>query len=195
LNLDRISVYMLEQSYSARYGVTLMAVTLTQLLAVYGAALSSIALGWNLYRDLVDRGKLRVSAPIQRLVVSEDGKTYGVKHDLRVHGASEKVFIVVSAVNVGRRPMMIKGLGGSYREAQNGKHKFAIIPRGMPRMLQEGEYHTELTDELFPNLDNVKSLFMWDTTKREWKVPNRELKKLKQEAHTVLKESTDSHSK
>lgn len=171
-----------------------MAVTLTQLLAVYGATLSSIALGWNLYRDLVDRGKLKVSAAIQRLVVSEDGKTYGVKHNLPVHGASDRVFVVISAVNVGRRPIKIKGWGGKWYKPRNGRNSFVIIPAGMPKMLNEGEDHTEMTDEMLPNLANVKTLFMWDTTKKEWKLPRRELEKLKQEAQNVLKEPSESRS-
>lgn len=168
-----------------------MAITLTQLLAVYGAGLSSVALGWNLYRDLVDRGKLKISAAIQRLVVSEDGKTYGVKHNLPVQGATERVFVIISAVNVGRRPIKLNGWGGRWNKAHNGRNSFVIVPAGMPKMLNEGEDHSELTDEMLSNLANVKALFMWDTTKKEWKLPMRELKKLKREAQNALKESSE----
>jgi hypothetical protein len=46
---------------------------LTKFLATYGALLASIGFGWNLYRDLRDRARLKVSASICRLTVDEQG--------------------------------------------------------------------------------------------------------------------------
>jgi len=45
---------------------------LTPLLAIWGAFLSSVALGWNLYRDLRDRSKVQVSVRVRR-ICSERG--------------------------------------------------------------------------------------------------------------------------
>jgi len=69
----------------------------TDVLAIWGAVLSSVAFGWNLYRDLLDRGKLKVSAQIRRLVRGEDGKLYSLKHDLPVEGASAQLYVVITA--------------------------------------------------------------------------------------------------
>ncbi len=45
--------------------------SLTEILAAYGALLSSVGFGWNLYRDLLDRAKLQVSANVRKGLWSE----------------------------------------------------------------------------------------------------------------------------
>jgi hypothetical protein len=62
--------------------------SLTSLLAFYGAVLSSFGFGWNVYRDLQDRPRLKVSMAIRRIVQSPDGKWYQVEPDLPVVGDS-----------------------------------------------------------------------------------------------------------
>lgn len=51
----------------------LLLASVTGFLAVYGAILSSVGLGWNLYRDMLDRPKLKLSARVRRFVVSPTG--------------------------------------------------------------------------------------------------------------------------
>jgi len=120
---------------------------LTKFLAVWGAILSSITFGWSLYRDLRDRAKITVSAELRRIVQREgDGAFFSSAPDLPVQGASERLFVVVSVVNVGRRPMRWKGLGGKYRHAVNGRKGFIVSARHLPRTLQEQEQHDELFD-------------------------------------------------
>ena len=137
--------------------------TLTQFLAGYGALLSSIAFGWNIYRDLLDRAKLQVSANVRRIVTGADGRSFAAKPDLPVEGASAQLFVVMSVVNVGRRPVQWHGWGGHYHKPENGKTGFTIIGRQLPKMLKEGETHSELTaleTDLSPVSENVKSLFL-----------------------------------
>lgn len=158
---------------------------LTEFLAAYGALLSSVGFGWTLYRDLLDRANLQVSASIRRIVRGADGKYFASKADLAIEGASEQLFVVMDVVNVGRRPVLWQGWGGKYLKAEDGKTGFFIVGRALPRMLQEGETHSEFTAleaDLRPVHDNVKSLFVWDPSGKHWKLPRKELKKLKQEA-------------
>jgi hypothetical protein len=155
--------------------------TITDILAGYGAALASIGFGWNLYRDLLDRARLQVDANVRRTVQSADGKWYQVKPDLGVAGASAQLFVVVNVTNVGRRPVQWTGWGGKYHKAANGK-VFSIIPVALPRMLNEGDTHSEYTDQLDVTGENVKRVFIWDASGKNWYLSWRKLRKLKEEA-------------
>jgi hypothetical protein len=158
---------------------------LTEFLAAYGALLSSIGFGWSLYRDLLDRGKLQISANVRRIARGEDGRFFSVKPDLPVEGASEQLYVVMSVVNVGRRPVLWQGWGGKYHERVSGKTAFFIVGRNLPKMLQEGETHSEFTaleDDLRPANDNVKSLFVWDPSGKHWNLSRKGLRELRQEA-------------
>jgi len=158
---------------------------LTQFLAVYAALLSSIGFGWTLYRDLLDRAKLQVSADVRRVGTGADGRLFSIKPDIQIEGASEQLYVVMSVVNVGRRPVLWQGWGGKYRKSEDGKTGFTIIGRDLPKMLQEGETHSELTlleADLRPAHENTKSLFMWDPAGNHWKLSRKGLKELKQEA-------------
>jgi hypothetical protein len=128
---------------------------LTTFLATWGALLSTFGLGWNLYRDLLDKARLKVSAHMRRLVQSADGRWYSVALNLPVEGASAQVFVVVDVINAGRRPVQWTGWGGKHYKPESGKDSFAIIPMGLPKMLNEGETHSEFTGEINPVLDNV----------------------------------------
>jgi hypothetical protein len=166
---------------------------LTKFLAVWGAILSSITFGWSLYRDLRDRAKIKISAELRRIGQREgDGAFFTAAPDLPVERVGEKLFVVVSVVNVGRRPMRWKGLGGNYRHAVSGRKGFLISARHLPRTLEEQEQHDEVFDFEQPfdqELANgrVKRLYIWDVAGREWTVPRRDLKKLVADAkkHTA----------
>lgn len=157
----------------------------TRFLAVYGAILSSIGLGWALYRDILDRPRLKIAAKVRRIVTGVGGRWFSVSPDLPVEGASEQLFVVMTAVNIGRRPVLWEGWGGKWHEPRNGKGAFYIVGGALPKMLNEGETHTEFTKleaDLHPANDNVKKLYVWDPSGREWKLSRRQLRKLRGEA-------------
>jgi len=156
-------------------------VTLTSLLAFYGAALSSIALGWNLYRDLRDRARIRVKVHIRRAVKTPDGKWYQLTPDLPVQGASDKLYVVADVTNIGRRPVKCTGWGGTYHKPQDGKRHFRIVPSALPIMLKEGDSCSEMTDDLSAAGENVKALFIDDAADKRWYLSGRDLRRLKQE--------------
>jgi hypothetical protein len=160
-----------------------MKLTITDVLAAYGSILASVGFGWNLYRDLLDRARLQVSANVRRIMQTGDGKWYAVKPDLGVAGASAQLYVVVDVTNVGRRPVQWTGWGGKYHKPVNGKGSFTIIPFALPKMLNEGETHSEYTDALNPAGENVKRLFIWDAAGNHWNLSRRALRELKAESH------------
>jgi hypothetical protein len=82
---------------------------MTIIIAVYGAVLSTLALGWNIYKWYCERARLLVDAKIMREVPDIDGKDR----------------LVVSATNRGRRPVNVKGwavkVSGHFRYIDTGK--------------------------------------------------------------------------
>lgn len=136
---------------------------LTTVLATYGAIVATLAVVWNIFRDLTDRGRLRVTCFIGFMALP------GVGAD-----RSDKLFFNVT--NVGRRAILVEKVGG----AHGGKH-FIIVPHpGMaPRMLAPGEYTHVWQDDPLSVLDKAtKFLGAWDSTGRLWKVDRRTLKRL-----------------
>ncbi len=157
---------------------------LTKFLAAYGALLASLALGWNLYRDLRDRAKLKVSATISRLTVDGQGNWLAITSAVKMAGSNQR-YVVMSVVNVGRRSIVWKGWGGKYRKRANGT-QFAILDRminnHLPKRLQEGEEHSACIEFEAGFFENVKSFFMWDASGKKWKLSWLQLRKLKEEA-------------
>lgn len=152
---------------------------LTKILATWGAILSSIGFGWNLYRDLHDRARLKVSARVRRIVRSPDGRWYQADPALQVEGASDQLYVVMNVTNIGRRPLVWQGWGGKYVNRVNGKDYFIIIPTQLPQKLGEGETYSELTPTLIPDTENVRKLYAWDASGRNWYVSERCLKRLR----------------
>jgi hypothetical protein len=162
---------------------------LTKFLAAWGAILSTFGMGWTFYRDLNDRARLKIGAHIRRLVQSPDGKWYAIQPDLPVEGASEQLFVIVDVTNVGRRPVKWTGWGGDYKKPVDGKSSFSVVPVSLPQMLDEGASHSERCSGLNPAGENVKRLFIWDATGKNWYLPRRVLRNLKEELRKFQNQS------
>ena len=157
-------------------------ITLTGLIALYGAALSSITFGWNLLRDLRDRAKLKLVARLRRLAPGPTPtQIYAVSPDLPVADRTATLFVFMDVTNVGRRPVRWDGWGGKWSRPVGGKNTFVAVGRSLPKMLNEGESHSEFVDNLHQDIENVKKLFVWDASGKNWNLPRTELKKLKNE--------------
>jgi hypothetical protein len=162
--------------------------TLTGLLALWGAVLSSITFGWNLLRDLRDRAHLKLGAHLRRIAPGPlPTQIYAVTPDLPVADRTEALFVFMDVTNVGRRPVRWDGWGGEYRQAVDGKFTFTALGRALPKMLAEGDSHSEFVDNLHQGIENVKRLFVWDASGKEWRLRRRELKKLKTEVREHYK--------
>jgi len=161
--------------------------TLTGFLATWGALLSTFGFGWSMYRDLVDRARLRCSVRIRRIAGTPTGATYAVAPDLHPD-ADSQLYVVMRAVNAGRRRATWEGWGGKYWQPQNGKSGFYIIPRALPHMLNEGETHSEVTAleaDLSPVNGRVRFLYAWDSTGKEYRLSRRQMKRLRREAEAA----------
>ena len=163
---------------------------LTKFLAAWGAILATFGLGWTLYRDLLDRAKLQLSAKVRRLTRGADGKWFAISPDMDIHQpVTQRLFVIMTVVNVGRRPVVWQGWGGKYRKREDEKPAFFIVGQNLPKMLQEGESHAEMTSldkNLNPASDNVKKLYVWDAAGKEWALSRKQLKELKKEAREAM---------
>ena len=152
----------------------------TQVLAIWGAVLSSITFFWTLYKDLLDRAQVKVTAKLRRIGRREgDGQGYAADPGLNVRGLGDELFIVVTVVNVGRRAMNWKGWGGIYKIPVNGHNSFFVSARELPKILNEQEEHSEFTGvDKQIGTGNLKRIKIWDGTGREWYVSRKDMKKL-----------------
>ena len=136
----------------------------TKLTAIYGALLSTIAVGWNVYRDFHDQARIKLSTTLGHIVKNGD-RTNIISHAFaiekwpdRFKNASPSLFLTIT--NIGRRPVI-------------------------PKALKEGEYAVEHTDDLSLLADDAKKIFAWDTTGKKWSLSRRELRKLQREVQSV----------
>lgn len=136
--------------------------TITAVLAIWGAVLSSVTLGWNFIRDINQRGRLRVSCYIGKLV----GGSVGV---------DPNSYLVWNITNIGKEPVLLTHVGGA-----TAKEGFMLTThQPLPKMLQPGEYVLEYSDELSVLGPELKHLWAIDSLGRNFKAPRRQLKELK----------------
>ena len=124
-------------------------------LAIYGAAIGTVAalgVAWNIHIGLRDRGRLRITAAVSKLSMSQEV-------DLASLTATVKEWldcISIQASNIGRRPMTVGqctlkshdgralwfATGASLRYGRAG----AIVDDShrVPKRLEESEFHTYL---------------------------------------------------
>jgi hypothetical protein len=72
---------------------------ITTILAVYGAILSTVAIGWNIFREVTNRGRLRVTVTLAEIHSEAAGLL-----------AKDKLWYKVT--NVGRQPIWLTSVGG-----------------------------------------------------------------------------------
>ena len=134
---------------------------MTTFLAVWGAVLSTIAVLWNIRRDLTDRGKLQVICYLGTVV----GET---PPDHRTH-------LVYNVTNCGRRAAVVTHVGGLNKKGL----AFLINARGpMPRTLQPGEYLLEFTHDLSILDEHPRALWAVDSVGNHWKLSRKALRQL-----------------
>lgn len=134
----------------------------TELLAIIGAIGSAVAITWNVIRELHDRANLKIEAMIGRIVPHH----------------TDRVNLVITITNIGRRPVVVTKWGGFWKKSVKGKPGFIVIPQGLPKLLKESDYFNEYTDDLSILSPNLKKICVWDSAGREWKISRKNLKRL-----------------
>ncbi len=150
-----------------------MTFDVTTFLAIWGAILSSFAVGWNVYRDFADKGRLKVDC-------------YIGKHIITGIGVVQDNLLIWSITNVGKRSIIIMHIGGSLR-----KDDFIIDTKTkLPHKLEPGEYITEYINDLRIFKEDVRKLFVVDTLGKKYKAPNKRVKQAIKSAKEKVKKNT-----
>jgi hypothetical protein len=124
--------------------------TLTIILAIYGAVLSSIALGWHVYRDMTERGRLRVYCYVGDIHTPALGKKEGP-------------VLTWSISNVGRQAVWLQTIGGDL----DGDNHFMINPhQQLPRELKPGESFLDYADVGEVDPERLTALWACDSLGR-----------------------------
>jgi hypothetical protein len=134
---------------------------MTTFLAIWGAVVATIAIVWNIRRDLVDRGKLKVVCYIGQIVGSGVGPTDPTRR------------LVYNVTNIGRRSVIVTHIGGKLTADTN----FMVPNAKVPRTLQPGEYFNEYCD-LSVLHDKPQELWALDSLGKYWKIPRKQLRNL-----------------
>jgi len=131
-------------------------------LALWGAILSSFTFGWIFYRDITQRGRLRVSCYIGKIFIS------GISID-------PKDYLVWSVVNIGKYPVVLMHIGGTLKD----KTRFIVSThKTMPITLNQGESFLDYMDDLSVLDGGLISLWAADSLNREFKASKKQLKLL-----------------
>ncbi len=120
-----------------------------------------------------------------------DGLAIAIEPSQKIGGVSNQLFVVVSVVNVGRRPVRWSGLGGYYKNPVDGKDGFIVNTRFLPKMLEEQEAldeHFELDTQFID--DNIKRFYIWDATGKHWNVSRSDMQKLFVDARKYTKQDS-----
>ena len=150
-----------------------MNIDTTTILAIWGALLSTFAISWNVYRDFIDKGRLKVDCYIGKHIV--DG--IGVVQDN---------LLIWSITNIGKRSVILMHIGGSL-----AKDDFIIDTKTkLPHKLEPGEYITEHINDLRIFKENVRALFVVDTLGKKYKAPKKRLKQVIDSTRKKIKSST-----
>ena len=121
-----------------------------------------------------------------RISTGADGRQFTVAPHLPIESASAAVHVVVKITNVGRRPVLLQGWGGEWKIPENGKDKFVVISQGLPRMLKGHESHQEFTPDLSVVSPNIKALFVWDSSGKNYYVSNKKLRETVEQARQLV---------
>ena len=138
--------------------------SLTTFLASWGAVVSTIAIVWNIRRDFLDRGRLKVNC----------------YHGCIVSGESRSpTYLVFHVTNVGRRDVQLTTIGG---ELSSDTHFLVPLPgtinaQQLPRRLKPGEIYMGYAEPKVLD-ENPRNLWAIDSLNNYWKFPRRSLKHL-----------------
>ena len=120
----------------------------TSIIAIYGAILSTIAVGWNIYNNLQDKPKIKVRTSIGFFTPD-----------------TEKTFFFITIINNGKRSAYLSSVG-----LRSGKEDLINMKTiSLPCELKGGESHNEWFE--IEKLKNRQFDFAWyrDATGKMYK--------------------------
>lgn len=155
-------------AFLAKPIVMTVAIDLTGFLAIWGAVVATIALVWNIVRDVRDRPRLSVRCFVGRLI------------EVGVGNAREnpREYLIYRVTNAGKLPIVVTHLCGSL---DGGGHYFVNSDK-VPRQLGPGEY---LLAECYPWLEmgaKLKRLYVSDAEGRNHFAPRKQSSEVRKTA-------------
>src|SRR5208283_2398469 len=146
----------------------------TELAAFYGALVATFTLGWNVYRDLHDRARLRLSTMVGYLV-----KNAIISHAFALEEWPDKFkdvapSLYLTITNVGRQPVIVQNWAIRTDRTRTGKDNFIYPLTVLPKALKEGEYVIEHTDDLSLLVDGATKIYAWDSCGKKWSLSHAE---------------------
>jgi hypothetical protein len=139
----------------------------TLILAIWGAVVSTVAVCWNIVRDVLKRPKVVIHAMIAR-----SPGTVALPRPLT---------LAVEITNVGQEPVVIKGLA-----SDKGKKSTVVgvllTPTVLPRRLEPKDSVVEPLRDFGFIKPGTKRFYVWDSTGKHWYLPSKTLQSLVKEA-------------
>lgn len=136
-------------------------------LGVVGTVLSAFALGWNVFRDVLDDGRLRVRCYF--------GEVHG-------DGVRQDNVLLWSVTNTGRRPVVVQHVGGE--QTRNPRYFVLVRSLGsaLPQRLEPGQFAQFWIDRFdqLPATDDVRAFHAMDTLGRCFRAKRAEVEAVRQ---------------
>jgi hypothetical protein len=98
---------------------------------------------------------------------------------------SDKPLLFVTVTNVGRRPILVTGWGLELEKPNGERAAYMVVPRFMPKRLEEHEQVKECTDQLSNINNNLKKIYVEDATGKEWLLPDKNLPRIIAKANEI----------
>jgi len=155
-----------------------MKMSLTEFAAFFGAIASLVAIIWNIIRALRDKPKLKIDARIEKQF-----RTDAVFD--KFPNKRYRDYLIITVTNIGRRPLVVKSWGWMKKKGKEGNRRITFGALHLPRMLNEGEYHTETTAPLSTLSSDIENIFVQDSVGREWEAKRKNLKRLLEDIKKV----------
>ncbi|HXY50683.1 MAG TPA: hypothetical protein VEI01_14610 [Terriglobales bacterium] len=136
--------------------------------AWWGAIVATIALGWNILRDLHLQGPLTVEGMYQ--VDSLEPSLPPV--------------LTVRVTNVGSKPILVQGIAIELKKGSAPSHHF--FPCEIPKMLARGKFFLQVLDRTGWLPASTEKLYAWDSNGRHWYMARKEFRRLVDEHHRFV---------
>ena len=140
---------------------------------MYGAALATITLAWNIGRAMRDRGRLKVHCFIGSIITEglpPDGKRY----------------LIWQITNSGTRPILVTHACGRTKPADGADH-FMVKTDKLPKMLQPGEYVMVECKDL-TILPSTTHLYVTDSLGKKHFAPRQTVKAVRKQLSAAPRE-------
>lgn len=153
----------------------------TTIVAIYGAAVATIVLVWDVYKWCADRGVLQVRCNIARPFTGEGFDEAALVPAKASDAKTIKVCLAFRVTNIGSRPVNVIHVGGSHRTWSRWRFRsreFLTPTEALPTILKPTDYLTSKNYD-FLELGRITSLFALDSLDRRFYASRKDLRKVR----------------